>query len=336
MMAPAASVIIPARDSASTLGRTLDALRAQVLDEPFEVIVVDDGSRDRTAELVRGYAPFARLVRNERSEGPGAARNRGVAAAQADVFAFTDADCFPTSGWLAHGLKALAGADLVQGRVGPDPAVTRTPFDRTLMVEGDGGFYQTANLLVRRDVFERVGGFRDWALEREGRRRWASDARRGRASRTPIGEDTLFAWSACRLGARSAYAPDALVHHAVVPGGVRDDLADRWHWSRDMPGLVGLVPELRRGVLYRRLFFSGRTARFDLAIAVAAAYGLSGRRRWLIGVLPYIGELHRAVKIYEASGPRQVATVVAATSIADAASLLGFLAGSLEWRSLVL
>jgi glycosyltransferase involved in cell wall biosynthesis len=333
---PAVSVIIPTRDSAPTLARTLESLRDQQLDEPFEVIVVDDGSRDGTAELVLGYEPLARVIRNERSEGPGAARNRGVAAARGQVLAFTDADCFPSRQWLARGLEALVGADLVQGRVAPDPTVARSAFDRTLSVDGDGGFYQTANLLVRREVFERVGGFRDWALEREGRRRWSSDARRGRASRTPIGEDTLFAWTARRLGARSAYAPEALVHHAVVPGGFRDDVADRWHWTRDMPGLVRLVPELRRAVLYRRVFFSGRTARFDLAVVGAAASVLTGRARWLLTVLPYVGELRRAVVIYEASGPRDVATVLAAASIADAASLVGFLAGSLEWRSLVI
>jgi glycosyltransferase involved in cell wall biosynthesis len=332
---PAISVIIPARDSATTLRRTLESLRGQELDEPFEVIVVDDGSQDGTAQLVERHQPFARLIRNARSEGPGAARNRGAAAARGQVLAFTDADCFPTTHWLARGLAALTSADLVQGRVVPDPTVARTPFDRTLSVDGDGGFYQTANLLVRRDVFARVGGFRDWALEREGRRKWSTDTRRGRASRTPIGEDTHFAWEARRRGARSAYAPDAVVHHAVVPGGMRDDVADRWHWTRDMPGLVRLVPELRRGVLYRRLFFSGRTARFDLAVAGLAGYALT--RRWicLTGLLPYIGELRRAVAIYDASGARQVATVVAATSIADAVSLVGFLAGSLEWRALV-
>ena len=165
------SVIVPARDAAPTLARTLACLKAQALEERFEVIVVDDGSRDGTAAIARAAAPLVQVISLTDSHGPGAARNHGVRAARAPVLAFTDADCFPTAGWLAAGLRALAGADLVQGRVDPDPSVRRTPFDRTLAVAGDGGFYQTANLFVRREIFEAVGGFRDWALERPGRDR---------------------------------------------------------------------------------------------------------------------------------------------------------------------
>src|SRR5206468_2861624 len=99
-----------------------------------------------------------------------------------------DADCFPTPTWLARGLEGLAGADVVQGRVEPDPTTPRTPFDRSLIVDRDGGFYQTANLFVRREMFDAVGGFKDWVLEERPDRRWSPDRRRGRAARTPIGE----------------------------------------------------------------------------------------------------------------------------------------------------
>src|SRR5947209_8397752 len=128
-LAPAVSVIIPARDAAPTLGLTLDALKDQELEAAFEVVVVDDGSRDATAAIARRYAPLVTLVRNDHSTGPGAARNRGVESAQAPVLAFTDADCFPARRWLAEGLAALDGSEIVQGRVDPDPSVARAPFD---------------------------------------------------------------------------------------------------------------------------------------------------------------------------------------------------------------
>jgi glycosyltransferase involved in cell wall biosynthesis len=340
--APTVSVIIPARDAAPTIGRTLEALGRQELDQPFEVIVVDDGSRDATCALVERLGGNVRLVRNERSSGPGGARNRGVAAAIAPVLAFTDADCFPTAQWLARGLECLADAELVQGRVEPDPGIPRTPFDRTLRVEDHGGFYQTANLFIRRETFEAVGGFRDWALERPGRRRWSVDRRRGRASRTPIGEDTLFAWSARRLGARSRFAPDALVHHAVVPGTLSDALADRWHWTRDMPGLARLVPELRETTFYRRVFFGEWTAQIDLAVAAALAATITRRKLWLLAVVPYLDRVRRESAIYRdgrdsrAAGLRRAATHAAGAPAVDAVTLAGFIAGSVEWRSLVL
>src|SRR3981081_4718995 len=129
MSSPSVSVIVAARDAAPTLGRTLQALRDQNLRDPFEVIVVDDGSRALTPAIARPHEPFVKLIRDEHSRGPGAARNRGVRAASAPVLAFTDSDCFPTPDWLARGLDAIADADLVQGRGRPDPTPTRTPVD---------------------------------------------------------------------------------------------------------------------------------------------------------------------------------------------------------------
>jgi glycosyltransferase involved in cell wall biosynthesis len=334
-------VIIPARDAAPTLSRTLRAVVAQELAEPFEVIVVDDGSRDQTAAIAGLFAPQVTLVRSE-SEGPGTARNRGVVAARAPVLAFTDADCFPARLWLARGMEAIARVELVQGRVAPDPEMPRTPFDRTLMVEGDGGFYQTANLFVRRETFEAVGGFRDWALERPRRRRWSVDRRRSRATRTPIGEDTLFAWSARRIGARSGFAPEALVHHAVVPGGVIDAIADRWHWTRDMPGLARLVPELRESTFYRHWFFDDWTAEFDLAVAGALAAVLMRRKLWVLAGVPYLDRVRRETAMYRdgrdsrLSGIRRAAAHAAGAPAVDAATLAGLLTGSVAWRSLVL
>jgi glycosyltransferase involved in cell wall biosynthesis len=327
-------VIIPARDAAATLERALRALEAQECEQPFEVIVVDDGSTDDTALIARRFAPRVRLISSERSQGPGAARNLGVSAARAPVLAFTDADCIPAPAWLAHGLAALQGADLVQGRVDPDPSTPRTPFDRTLWVEDHGGFYQTANLLVRRETFDAVGGFIDWALEHPARRRWVADRRRGRATRTPIGEDTLFAWTARRLGARSAFAPDALVHHVVVPGGLRDEIADRWHWARDMPGLARRVPELRRRTFHRRVFFNLDTAQFDRALVAVALALLSGRRVWLLGCVPYVRRLLRQAARYDS--PTAAAAYLVGMPAAEAATCAALVRGSLEWRSPVL
>src|SRR5947208_559248 len=113
---PALSVIIPARDAEPTLDRTLTSICEQELDRPFEVLVVDDGSRDETAAIARRYEPLVSVIELPQGAGPGAARNRGVTEARAPVLAFTDADCFATPSWLACGLDALKQADLVQGR----------------------------------------------------------------------------------------------------------------------------------------------------------------------------------------------------------------------------
>jgi glycosyltransferase involved in cell wall biosynthesis len=330
---PVVSVVIPARDAAPTLARTLAALEAQTLAEEFEVILVDDGSTDETPELARAHPGLVRLIRNESSQGPGEARNRGAGEAQAPVLAFTDADCFPTPEWLERGLEAVAQADLIQGRVDPDPTVARTPFDRSLTVEGDRGFYQTANLFVRRETFHQVGGFRDWVLEQRSSRTWSQDRRRGRAARTPIGEDTVFGWSALRLGARSAYAPEALVHHAVVPGSLLDEIADRWHWSRDMAGLARRVPELRDTTFYHRVFFNSVSAQFDLALLGLLATAASRKPGWMAAGRPYLRHLRGSSHRW---APQQQIAYLLGSPLVDLATLCGLVAGSVSWRSLIL
>src|SRR4051794_35765095 len=132
------SVVVPARNAAATLGRTLACLADQEVDGRFEVIVVDDDSEDRTADIARAARGPVTVISDGRL-GAAEARNRGVAAAAAPVIAFTDADCFPTRDWLANGLSALADAELVQGRVQPDPGAPLGPFDRTIWVDGERG-----------------------------------------------------------------------------------------------------------------------------------------------------------------------------------------------------
>src|SRR5947209_1749173 len=100
------SVIVPARDAQDTLPRTLKAILAQELDGEFEVIVVDDGSHDRTADVARQAAATIRVL-EQPPQGPAAARNFGAAKARAGRLAFCDADVFPAPGWLRAGRDAL-------------------------------------------------------------------------------------------------------------------------------------------------------------------------------------------------------------------------------------
>jgi len=95
------SVIIPARDAALTIRRAIASVLAQSY-TPIEVIVVDDGSRDETAEVVRALAERdVRLIRLQDNRGAAAARNVGIEAASGEIVAFQDAD----DEWLAGKLE---------------------------------------------------------------------------------------------------------------------------------------------------------------------------------------------------------------------------------------
>ena len=308
-----ATVVVPAWNAAQTLGRTLQALGAQQLGEAFEVVVVDNGSTDDT----RAIAERAGVRVLAREHGlAGEARNDGAAAAAGAVLAFTDADCFPDPGWLAAGLRALDGADLVQGRVEPDPAARMRPFDRSLWVGAQDGLFQTANLFMRRELFDRIGGFEELHADAHGR---------------AFGEDVWLGWRAVRAGGRATFAPDALVHHAVLPRGPREYVGERARLDR-FPLLVARIPELRAERLTHGLFLSERTAAFDLAVlGVAASAAL--RRPWpLAGAIP---SLLPVGKRSLQSGRR--APLVAPVEVAaDAVGLAALVRGSLKHRAPVL
>lgn len=90
------SIVVPARDEASRITRTLEGVLGYLKHRgSFEVVVVDDGSRDLTATLVEAYAqrhPEVRLVRLPRPMGKGAAVRRGILEAQGQIILFSDAD----------------------------------------------------------------------------------------------------------------------------------------------------------------------------------------------------------------------------------------------------
>jgi glycosyltransferase involved in cell wall biosynthesis len=309
------SVVVPARNAAATIGAAIRAIDAQEFDDSWEIVLVDDGSDDGTADLARAVGSQRLRVIEGAGEGAGAARNRGVAEATADLIAFTDSDCAPTRGWLAAGVAAMDGVDVVQGRVAPDPAATLGPFDRTLWVDSERGFYETANLFVRRELFERVGGFEEW-LRIGGR---------------PFAEDLWFGWRCVRAGARTRFVPEALVHHAVFPRGPAGFIEERRRLAY-FPAVARRVPEFRTRMMYRRAFLSPRSAAFDAALAGAALAAARRSPLPLAAALPYARLAVRGTARFRRRAPLVVAVNVAA----DTVGALSLLQGSVRERAPVI
>jgi glycosyltransferase involved in cell wall biosynthesis len=308
-----ASVIVPARNAEDTLPRTLDALVRQDLEGPYEVIVVDDGSSDRTADIARA-APAPVRVLSQPPLGPARARNRGVEESHGALLAFCDADCFPAPGWLRAGVRALDSADLVQGRVMPDPAAPLKPFDRTLWVTSEVGLYETASLFVTRETFERAGGFEEWLTPQLGK---------------AMAEDVWFGWKARRLGARTAFSAGALVHHAIFPRGWREYVEERRR-LRHFPALAAKVPELRAHFFYRRLFLNRRSAALDAGLVGALAAVLVRSPLPLLALAPYGRMVAERARHFGGSG---AAAVVAAEVAADLVGLASLVRGSVRYRA---
>lgn len=104
------SVIIPVYNAEATLQRALDSVRAQS-QPPFEVICVDDNSRDGSVAMITRYDPqgrfLLRIIQQPRNNGPAAARNRGLEFATGEIIAFLDADDTWSPSKLALQLEAM-------------------------------------------------------------------------------------------------------------------------------------------------------------------------------------------------------------------------------------
>jgi glycosyltransferase involved in cell wall biosynthesis len=113
---PRVSVVIPLYNRAHTIERALGSVARQSFGD-FEIVVVDDASRDGGAEKIAGFDPRLRILRHPANRGAAAARNTGIKAAQGDYVAFLDSD----DEWLPEKLGTQMGV-LDRGR--HDAAVT--------------------------------------------------------------------------------------------------------------------------------------------------------------------------------------------------------------------
>jgi glycosyltransferase involved in cell wall biosynthesis len=176
------SVVIPTKDRANALARTLDSIEAQETgDAQCEAIVIDNGSSDGTVELVRRRAGSAGVpvhLLEQPEGGPAAARNAGVRAAKGEVLLFLGDDTEPASQSLLRAHLDLHAARPepaygVLGRITWTPQKPVTPFMRWLENGGPqfhyaelepgpvdpANYFYSSHASVKRSLFERVGGF---------------------------------------------------------------------------------------------------------------------------------------------------------------------------------
>ncbi len=110
-----ASVIIPAFNAEKTIAKCLESVVSQKPGFHFEAVVVDDGSKDKTFEVTKGFGKV-RVLR-QRNAGPAVARNNGARKAKGECLVFLDSDCVADSNWLREMVKPFKNRQIagVQG-----------------------------------------------------------------------------------------------------------------------------------------------------------------------------------------------------------------------------
>lgn len=315
---PRVSVAISTYQRAGLLRQLFEALSRQTLSwEEFEVVIVDNGSTDKTREtipeLARQYEIQVHALRIHPNRGPAAARNVAWRHARAETVAFTDDDCTPTASWLYEGLRAMSEKNhaVIVGRTLPDPNLPIGPFSRTIRVV-DVNWLPTCNVFYRRSDLECVGGFDEAFLE-------------------PGCEDTDLAYRVrARLGRGFRFAGDALVYHDVRPSRFADAAKETLRWY-GVPRLFKVHPEARSR-LHRGLFWKPSHPKVLLA-TFGVVLGVH-RRRWLVLALPWI---YYRTRVRRPLGPKtDLYRALPGTFVTDLLETMTMVRGSLRSRTIVL
>ena len=268
------SVVIPTMRRPAMLRSAVASVLAQELPEGYglEILVAvsDPGNADDVAVARELAADPAVTPVFADARGAGAARNAAIRQSHGEFIAFTDDDCEAQPGWLRAGLEAMTNADLVQGKTWPGAPVAGR--EHTIWAIPPTWLWETCNLIVRREFVDRAGPFDE---------SWNASGQVG----NQYGEDVEWGWRVVRLGARPAFVPEALVHHAVYPRSYRGYLAYRGR-IHIFPRLLRTTPEIRRK-FYLGYFCDRRHAVITAALGLGLG-GLAARlagRRHLGGVL---------------------------------------------------
>jgi cellulose synthase/poly-beta-1,6-N-acetylglucosamine synthase-like glycosyltransferase len=214
-----ASIIIPTFNGASRIGNCLDALLEQAAWRDFEILVVNDGSTDNTADVARRY-PTVLLI-DQANAGPAAARNRGAMESSGKVLVFTDDDCVPTPHWLDSMLAPFVEPEVV-GVKGAYRTRQKSLVARFVQIEYEDryglmnaadsiDFVDTYSAAFRRERFLEMNGY-DTAFP------------------VACAEDVELSYRMSKVGWKMKFASDAIVYH-THPDTLRAYLAKKYKFA---------------------------------------------------------------------------------------------------------
>lgn len=295
---PDFSVIICTRNGRERIGQCLDAA-SRMTGCDYEIILVDDGSGDGTADFVAEKFPDVRVLRLAPS-GLSAARNAGAAIAGGEILAFTDDDCAPDFEWLARlcrvfrdGRFAAAGGPNLppEARTAEEAVVRAAPGapSHVMLDDEEAEHLPGCNLAVTKVAFEAIGGF-DTQFH-------------------TAGDDVDFCWRLRDAGYRLGFAPGAFVWHWRRPS-VSAFLRQQLGYGRAERLLLAKHPEKfskSGGLVWHGFVYGGGPVRvLEGSILYHGSMGTAGYQSVANRMLPLRG----LEKHFDTWGTRLVLTAV--------------------------
>lgn len=279
------SVIVPVFDAADTIALQLDALARQESAEPWELIVVDNGSTDASMRIVETYRdrlPNLRVISATERRGPAHARNAGAALATGTYLAFCDADDEVADDWVARIGEAVEAHGFVASRM--DAARLSEP--RALAAKGNRRqqtglieysyvpflpFAGACGLAIRRDLHDRIGGFDEGMTYLE---------------------DCDYCWRVQLAGTALTFAPRALVHIRH-----RADASGMYRQARNWGEFnVLLLKRYREHGMPAPAWTTGLKLWWRLAMRVPGLTKRANRDRFLWALGYRMGQLRGSIK----------------------------------------
>jgi glycosyltransferase involved in cell wall biosynthesis len=283
------SVVVPTFNRRKLLMELLESLAKQTMPwEQFEILVMDNGSTDGTAEEVTAFLrahPGLQLEFHVMpvNRGPVVSRNRGARQAKGEFLFFTDSDVVVPEDWLEHGLAPFHSSTDLAMLSGPTVDKPNQPHRffsvGTTNSYDENPIYPTSNVIYRKSVFEELGGFDEVSGF-------------GDCAGVPLEcSDVDFAWKVIGKGYRKEFLPDLVVFHEV-----RQEPLVRWFATQlrvlYIPLIVRRHPAIRPSILWFGPFAAPENLYFYIAIASLAAAMVTRSPWWLLGLLPLYCRFH--------------------------------------------
>ena len=325
-MKPTASIVITTYNSAPFIGPTIEsALKQNFNSQEYEVLVLDDGSRDTTVSILQNYQKTHSNFRllTQKNAGPAAARTKVIQEARGDYILMMSHDCLAEPDWISKVVKAFqkdSQVGLVQGKLLPSQPIN-LPIYHCNNFSSFVPTFDTAEIAYRAEALDKAGRYFDSKFSANG-------------------DDADLAWRIIESGYKYLWLDETLMHHIVLPRRFSADLKALPAMTL-FPYLVKIHPSMRQFLPYRLLWGSKFKYLLPATIVLAVILTILGLWPWGIGLILLglsfnLYRVLRGTKDHQVPLWQKVLIVFPHRLLFDTLLGLYLIIGSIRYRSAIL